>query len=171
MIARLVLAFAKVGLFAFGGGYGMIPLFERELVVRHAWISHRQFVDAVVLSQVTPGPIATSTGAIVGYWKAGVWGALAATAAVTLPAAAVVWLLARLVARHGQLSWLKAALKGLRPVVVALMAVAAVSLAASGVWDWKSAGVALATGAAVGVFRVHPILAILAAGSVGIIFF
>ncbi|HHW15562.1 MAG TPA: chromate transporter [Firmicutes bacterium] len=171
MILRLLLTFAKIGTFAFGGGYAMIPFFERELVARNGWISHAQLWDAVVLSQATPGPIATSAAVVVGYWKAGFWGAAVATTAVLLPSALLVWLLGRLVVRHGQVTWLRAVFAGLRPVVVALIAVAAFTMAPASVPDWRSAAVMVATGIAVGYFRLHPILAILGAGLVGIIIF
>jgi chromate transporter len=171
VITQLFLTFAKVGAFAFGGGYAMIPLFERELVARTGWLTHAQFTDAVVLSQVTPGPIATSAGTIVGYWKAGVAGAVVATAAVMLPSMLIVWFLARLVTRHGHLPWLQSVFAGLRPVVVALVVVAALTLARGAVPDWRSGAVAVATATAVGHFRLHPIVAILFAGAVGILFF
>lgn len=171
MLVRLFLVFAKIGLFAFGGGYAMIPFLERELVAHEAWLSHGQFLDMVVLSQVTPGPIFTSAGVIVGFRNAGVPGAVVATVAVVLPSLAIVGLLGWTVVRHGHLPWLQSVFTGLRPVVVALVAVAAVTLARSSVPEWRSAGVAVAVGLAVGCFRVHPIWAILGAGLLGIIFF
>ncbi|MDI6870720.1 MAG: chromate transporter [Bacillota bacterium] len=171
MIAQLFFSFLKLGLFSFGGGYAMIPLLERELVKSRGWLSPRQFVDAVALSQMTPGPIAINAATLVGFRQAGVWGSLAATIAVILPPVVIVWGLALFVRRQAGSAWLKAAFAGLRPMVVALVTVAALSLARESVPDLRSAALLLATAAAVGHWRLHPVLAILGAGFLGIMFF
>lgn len=170
MILQLFLTFARIGAFAFGGGLAMLPLFERELVARQGWLTHPQFLDLVVLSQITPGPVATSAATIAGFRQAGVLGALAATIGVFLPAALIVWFLARLIVHHGCLPWLQAVLKGLRPVVLALLLLAAVTLARTSVPDLPSMLVAVLAVTAVVQFRVHPFAVVLGAGLVGILF-
>lgn len=164
-------SFFRLGAFSFGGGYAMIPLLERELVYHRAWLTSRQFTDVVALSQMTPGPIAVNAATLVGFRQAGIWGAALATLAVILPPALVVWGLAVFVQQRAGSGWLKAVFAGLRPMIVALVATAALTLIPESVPD--GASLALAAGAlAAGKWgRVHPILLILAAGLVGIIFF
>ncbi|MGE5507570.1 MAG: chromate transporter [Chitinophagales bacterium] len=171
MIWQLLVSFLKVGFFAYGGGYAMLPLLRHELITYRGWITPRQFLDVVALSQFTPGPIATSSAAFVGFRQAGVWGALAAFLAVILPSVAIVWTLALIVRHQADAAWLKRVFAGLRPAVVALVVYAAVSLAGSAVPDLKSLLIAVGTLVAVGVLRVHPFLAIVGAGLLGILLF
>jgi chromate transporter len=170
MIAQLFWSFLKLGLFSFGGGYAMIPLLEQELVRSRGWLSPRQFVDAVALSQMTPGPIAINAATLVGFRQAGFWGALAATLAVILPPVVIVWGLALFARHQAGSAWVRAALLGLRPVVVALVTVAALGLARESLPDLRSAAVLLLSAAAVGRWHLHPALAILGAGFLGILF-
>ena len=76
-IFQLYLLFAKIGLFTFGGGYAMIPLFQDELVVRHQFISPEDFANMVALAQITPGPVGLNAATYVGYTQMGFAGALA----------------------------------------------------------------------------------------------
>lgn len=171
MIVQLFWSFLKLGAFSFGGGYAMIPLLERELVAQRHWLTMTEFLDVVSISQMTPGPIAINAATLVGFRQAGFWGSAAATLAVVLPPVVIVWTLASLVKRQAESTWLKAIFAGVRPLVAALVAVAAVTVARESLPDWKSAALALATLVATGPFRLHPILAILGAGVVGIIIF
>lgn len=66
-------AFFKIGLFCFGGGYGMIPLLEREIVT-HNWLTSQEFVNIISISEMTPGPIAINTATFIGYKIGGIAG-------------------------------------------------------------------------------------------------
>lgn len=149
----------------------MIPLLQRELVQSRGWLSPGQFVDVVAISQMTPGPIAINAATFVGFRQAGCWGSLVATLAVILPPVAIVWALALFIHHQSGAGWLKAVFAGLRPMMVALVTVAALSLARESAPNLRSAALLFATAVAVGHFRLHPILAILAAGAMGIILF
>ncbi len=80
MLFTIFASFFKIGLFTFGGGYAMIPLIEREMIDRRAWVGRREFLDLLTLAQSVPGPIAVNTAVFVGYRMRGLRGAAAAPA-------------------------------------------------------------------------------------------
>jgi len=81
---ELLITFSKIGLFCFGGGYGMIPIIEREIVA-HNWLTSQEFVNIISISEMTPGPIAINTATFVGYKIGGIPGGMLATVGVVLP--------------------------------------------------------------------------------------
>ena len=81
----LFLIFFKIGCFAFGGGYAVIPLISKYVVEEHAWISTREFIDLISISQMTPGPIAINSATFVGQNVHGIIGSILATAGLVLP--------------------------------------------------------------------------------------
>lgn len=82
---KLFYVFFKVGLFSFGGGYAILPLMQHEVVDVNKWISFKDFVDIVAISQITPGPISINLATHVGYRIGGVLGSTIATSSVILP--------------------------------------------------------------------------------------
>ena len=74
----LFLSFLKIGLFSFGGGYGMIPLLKEE-VLRNEWLTESELLNMIGISESTPGPIAVNMATFVGASQAGIWGSLIAT--------------------------------------------------------------------------------------------
>src|SRR5690554_4086258 len=82
ILINLFLSFFKIGVFAFGGGYAMIPLIEREIVKSNNWIRPSEFIDIIGISQMTPGPIAINSATFVGYKIGGVMGSIFATIGV-----------------------------------------------------------------------------------------
>src|ERR1035437_6913824 len=78
-------AFLKIGFIFFGGGFLLIPVIHRDIVVNLHWLTQQEFVDGVAMSQLTPGPVAV-LATFCGFRQAGVIGALVATAAIMLPA-------------------------------------------------------------------------------------
>ena len=93
-LAELAAVFARVSLFAFGGGLGILPEMERQTVTLHSWVTHREFVDAWALSQVTPGPGMLMVR-VIGFRAAGLGGARAArkpiTSTISMPGPGVTW--------------------------------------------------------------------------------
>lgn len=188
MIAELIqlfLNFMYVGAFAFGGGYAMIPMFQR-IVEAKGWMSIEQFTDMIAISQMTPGPIAINMATFIGYRTAGVLGSLVATFAVSLPSFVLVLVLIRFVLTFDQHPVVINVLNVLRPVVAGLIAAAAYFIAinsslidlsqldSSGKWlevfDLLSLILATAVILAIIKFKQHPILYIFGAGIVGALF-
>ena len=85
LLVEIFLVFFKIGLFSFGGGYAMMPLFEKEIINGLRWISYSDFIDIVAIAQTTPGPFAVNSATFIGNKLAGFWGSVVATLGVTLP--------------------------------------------------------------------------------------
>lgn len=128
MILSLMLAFVQVGAFSVGGGYAAMPLIESLTVDTHAWLTAAEFADLVTIAEMTPGPIAINAATFVGMRMAGIPGALAATFGCVLPSLAIVSILSWLYGRFRSGRAMQTLLGTLRPVVVALIASAAVTL-------------------------------------------
>ncbi|MCL6450336.1 MAG: chromate transporter [Acetobacteraceae bacterium] len=156
-VLELAWVFARVGLFTFGSGYAMLGLLEREAVVRHAWLSAREFADVVAIAEVTPGPIMVNMATFVGYKVARVPGALMATLGLVLPPILAILVIAVLYLRFRQNRLLEAALAGLRPVVLALILAAVLRLGRVAMADWRGLVLFVAALAAAAAFQVHPI--------------
>lgn len=125
---KLIWAYLKIGLFGFGGGYAMLALIQRE-VVTPGWISEQLFTDIVAISQMTPGPIGINSATYIGYVVTdSVWGAIIATLVVVLPSFVLVLSASHFIRKHRDSAVIKGAFAGLRPVVVGLIASAALLL-------------------------------------------
>jgi chromate transporter len=165
----------KIGLFTFGGGYAMIALFENEFVENKRFLDRDEFLDVVAIAESTPGPIAINAATFVGMRMAGLPGALAATFGCVLPSLAIVTLLSWLYARYRSGKAMQTVLGTLRPVVVALIASAALSLIyvactmADGSFSWAGAAVMLAAFAVLRWKKCSPILVMASCGACGIL--
>ncbi len=166
-ILRLFWSFLKIGTFTFGGGYAMIPLIEREIIERRGWICRSDFLELLTLAQTAPGPIAVNTSVFVGYKVGGYAGAVAATAGAILPSFVILLAIAVYFADIRENRWVDAAFKGMRPAVVALIAVPAINLARGMKW-WK---IAAACGVALLIwqFGLSPVWFIAAGAAAGIV--
>ena len=125
---ELILTFFLIGISAFGGGYAVMPLIQKYVVTGHQWITMLELVDITSISQMTPGPIMTCLATFVGLRVAGFWGGIIATFAVVTPSFFLVWILSVVFEKHGNLKWIQNILKGLRPTIIGMIAVAAVGL-------------------------------------------
>lgn len=117
---RLFLAFLKIGAVSFGGGYGMISLI-RETALGYGWLTERELLDFIAVSESTPGPIAVNMATFVGASEAGILGALAATVGVVLPSFAIILLIAALISNLLKYAGVQATLGGIRPAVTGLI--------------------------------------------------
>ena len=116
----LFLSFLKIGLFSFGGGYGMIPLIKEE-VTKNGWMSESQLLDIIGISESTPGPIAVNMATFIGSTQGGILGSLIATVSVILPAFTIMLLIVALLKRYSENKYVGAALACVRQVVVGLI--------------------------------------------------
>lgn len=171
LLYKLFTTFFMIGAVAFGGGYVMIPLIDRQIVEQLHWLTGPEFADVVAIAEMTPGPIAVNAATFVGFKLAGPAGSIVATVGVILPSFLLVLLLATLVSKISQSPKLAAALSGIRPVVVGLITSAVWSLGHKTLLDLKSWIVAAAILMALLRTRVHPIWLIFAAGVTGMLFF
>jgi len=116
----LFLEFFKIGLFCFGGAFGMIPLIE-ETVLSHSWLTESQFYDLIGVCESTPGPIAVNMATYIGSTQAGVLGSVAATAGVVMPSFLIILLIASILKNFTENRYFKGFLRGVKPVIVALI--------------------------------------------------
>lgn len=116
----LFLSFLKIGLFSFGGGYGMIPLLKEE-VIRKEWLNEDELLNMIGISESTPGPIAVNMATFVGASQAGILGSLIATFSVILPAFVIMLTIVALLKHFSDNKYIAAALSGVRQVVVGLI--------------------------------------------------
>ena len=127
-LLALFKAFFQIGLFSFGGGMAAIPLVQEEIVMQRGWLTMTQFTDLITIAEMTPGPIAVNSATFVGMQLFGLPGALVATAGCILPSCIIVSLLAFTYSKYREIFWIKGALNGLRPAVVALIASAGLTI-------------------------------------------
>lgn len=133
---QLFVSYLKIGFFGFGGGYAMLSLIQNEVVVQHQWMTGSEFADIVAISQITPGPIAINSATYVGYTVGlqaggvgyGILGSLIATFAVCLPALTLMLLITRYFLRLRHNPLIEGAMRGMRPVVIGMIAAAALLL-------------------------------------------
>ena len=189
LFLELFYTFLKIGLFSFGGGYGMLSVIQGEVVTRHAWLSASEFTDIVAVSQMTPGPIGINSATYVGYtavfnsgapeWLA-VIGSLVASLAVMLPSIVLMLIVSRFFMKHSKSRNVEAVFKALRPTVVGLIASAALLLMTEENFGSPTetplqfgVSVALFVAAFVAMkfLKVSPILILLLAGAFGAIFY
>ena len=117
---QLFLEFFKIGLFCFGGAFGMIPLIE-ETVVKHGWLTESEFFNLIGVCESTPGPIAVNTATYVGSVMGGPLGSIAATLGVVLPSFLIILLIAAVLKNLTDNKYFKGFMRGVKPVVVALI--------------------------------------------------
>ncbi len=116
----LLIGFLKVGLFAFGGAYGAIPLI-RDVVLSYGWISDEMLAYMIAVSESTPGPIMVNLATYIGSSQGGLAGALIATAAVVLPSFSIILLLMILLKKLLKNSYVQAVLRGVKPCIIGII--------------------------------------------------
>ena len=134
---ELFYTFFIIGLFGFGGGYGMLSLIQTETVIHHQWLSSAEFTNIVAISQMTPGPIGINAATYCGYTAAhnagfGTWmavlGSATATFALVLPSLILMVLISKMLMKYMKTSAVQDFFAGLRPAVVVMLGSAALLL-------------------------------------------
>ncbi len=183
----LFITFFQIGLFGFGGGYGMLSLIQGEVVHNHGWLTTGEFTDIVAISQMTPGPIGINSATYCGYTAVhnagyGYWmsilGSVTATFALVLPSLILMILISRLFMKYMNTPTVQSVFSGLRPAVVGLLGAATLLLmtpenfSAPSVnpWQfWISCFLFVATMVGTWRFKINPIRMICYSGFAGLI--
>ena len=130
ILLSLFFTFFKIGLFGFGGGYGMLSLIQMETVVKHEWLSSAEFTNIVAISQMTPGPIGINTATYCGYTTAhhagfgnlmSILASATSTIALILPSFILMILISKLFMKYFKTPAIQNIFKGLHPAVVGLL--------------------------------------------------
>lgn len=133
----LFFTFFQIGLFGFGGGYGMLSLIQTETVIQHHWLTSAEFTNIVAISQMTPGPIGINSATYCGYTAVhnagyGMWmsvlGSVVATTALVLPSLVLMILISKMFMKYMNTEPVQNIFNGLRPAVVGLLAAATLLL-------------------------------------------
>lgn len=152
--------FAKIGAFTIGGGYAMVPII-REETVRRSWITEEEFPDILALAQTAPGLLAVNMSIFAGYRIKGLPGAIIATLGSTIPSFLIILAIAIFFTGFQDNQIVVRIFKGIRPVVVALIAVPMVKMAKSSNKHWWTWLMTVASMLAVAVLHVSPIYILL----------
>ena len=133
----LFITFFQIGLFGFGGGYGMLSLIQTEVVHNHHWLTTEQFTNIVAISQMTPGPIGINSATYCGYtavhnsgygYAMSMLGSFTATFALVLPSFILMILISKMFLKYMKTHAVQSVFNGLRPAVVGLLGAATLLL-------------------------------------------
>lgn len=177
-LVQLFVSFGKVGSLAFGGGAAMIPIIQEEAVELRQWLSQEEFLDTFALSSALPGPISTKMATYVGFKVAGIPGVLISLFGLILPTAIGIIILGALYLKYKDSPYLDNFLKGVRPMVVALLALITWQFVPKAfgkpnewlnnwlLWVFAALGFYLSIR-----FNLHPAILIVAGGIMGMIYY
>ena len=166
---KLFVTFAKIGMFTIGGGYAMIPLIEREIVNKQ-WMSKEEFMEMFALTQSLPGVFAVNISIFVGYKLYKVGGSLVCALATILPSFVIMMLIAMFFAQFQDNEVMIRIFNGIRPAVVALIAVPTFSLAKSARISLVNCWIPILSALLIWLLGVNPIWVIIAAAVGGYIY-
>lgn len=169
-LGKLLLFFLKAGSLTFGSGLVIVPFLQQGLVQQYGWLDQRQFLIAVAIGMISPGPVVI-TATFVGYLVAGFWGSLVSTIGIFLPSFILVLVAAPLLARHRSNPNVQGFVKGVYGAAISTILGASVLLGMIAIGDWLT--VLIALGSLVVLFRwkVSNPLLIAATAAVGLIAF
>jgi len=167
---QLIQTFFKIGIFTLGGGYAMIPLIEAEVVDKHKWITKEEFLDVIAIAQSCPGVFAINTSIFIGYKLRRMSGAICCALGTALPSFLIILAIAMFFHQAQDNPIVAAIFRGIRPAVVALIAVPTFNMARSAKIGLATCWIPIASALAIWALGVSPIYIILLAGIGGYIY-
>ncbi len=156
--------FFKIGMFTLGGGYAMIPIIEEEVVNRHKWVNKEEMLDLIAIAQSCPGVFAINISIFIGYKLNKVRGAVATALGTALPSFLIILAIAMFFHQAEDNRVIAAMFRGIRPAVVALIAVPTFNMAKSARLNWFTAWIPIVSALLIWLMGVSPIWIIIAAG-------
>ena len=168
---KLFISFAKVGIFGYGGGPSMIPLVQADVVEGYKWMTMTEFTDALAMGYALPGPIATKMAILVGYKVAGIIGSIFALLGIILPSALLILIMYIFFTSFKDSPKIKSLLKGIRPVILALLAMVVADMFPKSITSFSTIVIAVITFLILMFTSLHPVFLILAGGIAGLFLF
>lgn len=159
--------FMKIGAFTLGGGYAMIPIIEHEVVEKHKWVEKDEFLDLIAISQSCPGVFAINISVFIGYKLRKVRGALCTALGTALPSFLIILLIAMFFVQFKDNKVVAAMFNGIRPAVVALIAVPTFNLAKRAHITLANCWIPILSTILIWLLGVNPVFVILGAGLAG----
>lgn len=166
-LGKLLLFFLKAGSLTFGSGLVIVPFLEQGLVQRYGWLDPRQFLIAVAIGMISPGPVVI-TATFVGYLVAGFWGSLVSTVGIFLPSFILVLVAAPLLARHRANPNVQGFVKGAYAAAIGTILGACILLGQIAIGDWLTALIGLASLAVLFRWKVNNPLLIVVTAVIGL---
>jgi chromate transporter len=152
-----------------GGGFVMLPMLQKEFVEKYHWLTNKEFMDAIAIGQVTPGPL-TVMNAFIGFKIFGLIGAILAMISSYLPCIIIVTLVARYYYEYRQSLIVNSSFKGIKPAVIGLLAAVAISLGNAALVDPVTFGIAIISFVVIAFTKVDPTFVIIGSGVLGALF-
>ena len=165
---ELFLAFARVGVLTFGGGYAMIPMLQRECVEKHGWASEEELMDYYAVGQCTPGIIAVNTATFIGNKLYGTPGGIVATCGVIFPSLVIIILIASVLTSFADNPYVKSAFAGIRVCVCVLIFNSVMKLWKKSVTDRAALVIFLAVFILSVFLDISPVIFVILCGAAGI---
>ena len=162
--------FFKIGAFTLGGGYAMIPIIESEVVNKHQWVKKEEFLDLIAIAQSCPGVFAINISIFIGYKLRKVRGALCTSLGTAMPSFFIILLVAMFFSNFIDIPWIVAMFRGIRPAVVALIAVPTFNMARTANIRLSNCWIPILTALLIWGMGVNPIYIILAAAVGGYLY-
>ncbi|HEY6255505.1 MAG TPA: chromate efflux transporter [Xanthobacteraceae bacterium] len=169
-LGKLLVFFLKAGSLTFGSGLVIVPFLEQGLVQQYGWLDERQFLIAVAIGMISPGPVVI-TATFVGYLVAGFWGSAVSTAGIFLPSFILVLVAAPLLARHRANPNVQGFVKGAYAAAIGTILGACILLGRIAIGDWLTALIGIASLAVLFCWKVNNPLLIAATAIIGLIAF
>jgi len=167
---ELFWVFFRIGAVTFGGGLAMLPILERDLVKKRAWLTSEQLIDYFAIGQSTPGIIAVNVATFVGFNRKKIPGSIVTTVGIVMPSLIIITLLAMFLNNFADIVWVQKALRGINVVVAVLLLSAVVRLAKKTIPDLITAAIAVASLLAMTVFNVSGVIVVFASAALGLVF-
>lgn len=167
---KLFTTFFKIGAFTLGGGYAMIPIIQAEVVEKNKWIKQEDFIDLIAIAQSCPGVFAANIATFIGYKINRVRGAACTTIGACLPSFLIILAIAMVFRQFMDVKWIAAMFNGIRPAVVALIAVPTFNLAKSAKVNLSNCWIPVLSALLIWALGVNPIWIIIVAGTGGFLY-
>ena len=148
----------------------MLPMLHKEFVEKYHWLTNQEFLDAIAMGQITPGPL-TVMNAFIGYKIYGLIGAVMAMVSTYLPCIIIVTLVAKYYYDYKESVIVNSSFRGIKPAVIGLLAAVAISLGKTSLVDPKTFGIAIISFAVIAFTKIDPTFVIVGAGIAGALFF
>ncbi len=162
--------FFKIGLFTLGGGYAMIPLIESEVVDKKKWLEKEDFIDLLAIAQSCPGVFAINISTFIGYRLKRERGAVVSSLGTALPSFLIILLIAMCFHRFMDVGWVAAMFRGIRPAVVALIAVPTFNLAKTANITFATCWIPIVSALLIWGMHVNPVIIIISAAIGGYLY-
>ncbi len=163
--------FSKIGAFTIGGGYAMIPVIQKEIVEKKSWVNNEEFMDMLAISQSAPGILAINISIFIGQKLKGTKGSIVAALGTALPSFVMILLIAMFFNNFRENEIVNRVFMGIRPVVVALIAVPLISLSKSTKLNRYTSFIPIITVLLIVLLGISPVYIIMAGAILGLFYF